>query len=219
MILVGGGGLGVTAVDLLAASGRGRVVGVLDDQHGATGKPSCGARVEGAFSNRAEVARALDATEVLVTIGGLRHMLVRGTYLAQLEAEAMLGGAVMHPSAVIGGHAVVGRGSLVGPLVVLGPKVTTGRGFVAYSAAVVEHESTVGNNVYLAPGVLTGGRVRIGDDCYLGIGARLADGVSIGPGSIIGAGAVVLKDVPAGVVALGVPARVVGPNTKYRVAT
>jgi acetyltransferase-like isoleucine patch superfamily enzyme len=43
----------------------------------------------------------------------------------------------------------------------------------------------------------------------VGIGAVIADRVQIGEGSVVGAGSVVLRDVPAGVVAYGVPARVV----------
>jgi len=48
----------------------------------------------------------------------------------------------------------------------------------------------------------------IGDRCLIGMGAILLEGVKIGAGSIVGAGAVVTKDVPAGVVVAGVPAKV-----------
>ncbi|MBV1939458.1 sugar O-acetyltransferase [Streptomyces sp. BV286] len=47
----------------------------------------------------------------------------------------------------------------------------------------------------------------IGDNVWLGAGAIVLPGVSIGDNSVIGAGAVVTKDVPAGVVAVGNPAR------------
>ena len=51
--------------------------------------------------------------------------------------------------------------------------------------------------------------ITIGDNVWLGGGAILLPGVTVGDDSVIGAGAVVTKDVPAGVVAVGNPARVI----------
>jgi acetyltransferase-like isoleucine patch superfamily enzyme len=51
--------------------------------------------------------------------------------------------------------------------------------------------------------------ITIGDDCWIGTRAILTAGVSIGDGAVIGAGSVVTRDVPAGAIAVGVPARVV----------
>jgi maltose O-acetyltransferase len=49
----------------------------------------------------------------------------------------------------------------------------------------------------------------IGDNVWLGGGAIVLAGVTIGENSIIGAGAVVTKDIPANVVAVGNPAKVI----------
>jgi len=51
--------------------------------------------------------------------------------------------------------------------------------------------------------------ITLGEDVWLGAGAKVMDGVTIGDHVVVGAGAVVTEDLPAGVVALGVPARVV----------
>jgi maltose O-acetyltransferase len=49
----------------------------------------------------------------------------------------------------------------------------------------------------------------IGDNVWVGGGAIVLPGVTIGANTVVGAGAVVTKDLPANVVALGNPARVV----------
>lgn len=50
--------------------------------------------------------------------------------------------------------------------------------------------------------------VIIGEDCWIGTKSVLTAGVRLGDGCVIGAGSVVTKDVPAGAIAAGVPARV-----------
>lgn len=51
--------------------------------------------------------------------------------------------------------------------------------------------------------------VTIGDSVWIGGGVTICPGVTIGDGCVIGAGSVVVKDIPAGSVAVGNPARVV----------
>ncbi|WP_244930572.1 sugar O-acetyltransferase [Nocardioides sp. W7] len=51
--------------------------------------------------------------------------------------------------------------------------------------------------------------ITIGDNVWLGGGVIVCPGVSIGADTVVGAGSVVTKDLPAGVVAVGNPARVI----------
>jgi len=52
--------------------------------------------------------------------------------------------------------------------------------------------------------------VCVGDDVFIGAAAIVTKGVQIESGSIVGAGAVVVKDVAAGVIVAGNPARYIG---------
>lgn len=50
--------------------------------------------------------------------------------------------------------------------------------------------------------------VHIGKNCWIGAGAIIVPGITIGENTVIGAGSIVTKDIPAGVVAVGNPCRV-----------
>ena len=50
--------------------------------------------------------------------------------------------------------------------------------------------------------------VHIGRNCWIGAGAIIVPGVTIGDNTVIGAGSVVTKDIPANVVAVGNPCKV-----------
>ena len=53
--------------------------------------------------------------------------------------------------------------------------------------------------------------VRIGRNCWLGAGVIVMPGVTIGDNTVIGAGSIVTRDIPANVVAVGNPCRVLRP--------
>ena len=55
----------------------------------------------------------------------------------------------------------------------------------------------------------TPGVPRVGDRVYIGAGAKVLGNITIGSGVRIGANAVVIRSVPEGATAVGIPARVI----------
>ncbi|KOF56917.1 serine acetyltransferase [Clostridium sp. DMHC 10] len=104
------------------------------------------------------------------------------------------------------------------------PGAKIGKGlFIDHGMGVVIGETAeVGDNVVMYHGSTLGGTGKdkgkrhptIGNNVMIGSGAKVLGPINVGDGSKIGANAVVLKDVPANVTAVGVPAKVVVPKSK-----
>lgn len=91
---------------------------------------------------------------------------------------------------------------------------------------------TFGNNVFVAPncGFYTAGHpldveqringleyafpIKVGNNVWIGAHVAVMPGVTIGDNSVIGAGSVVNKDIPAGVIAVGNPCKVIREITE-----
>ncbi|HSE03378.1 MAG TPA: serine O-acetyltransferase [Methylomirabilota bacterium] len=113
----------------------------------------------------------------------------------------------------------VGRfltGVEIHPAAVLGPGL-----FIDHGMGVVIGETAeVGENVSILQGVTLGGtslkrekrHPTIGDNVMIGAGAKVIGGFTIGAGSRIGAGSVVVREVPANCVVVGVPGRITFRN-------
>lgn len=119
---------------------------------------------------------------------------------------------VVHPSAVVSSTADVGAGTFVGPGAVVGAGARLGRAVIVNSGAVVDHDGDIGDNVHIGPGASLSGGVRVGAGTLIGVGSTVREGIEIGEGVVVGAGAAVVRDLPGGATAVGVPATVVGPR-------
>lgn len=98
-------------------------------------------------------------------------------------------------------------------------RIGEGVWFVHPVGTVVGGDSRLGSRVRLMGANTIGtnlddGFPVIGDDVVVGVGARILGPVRVGEGARIGAGAIVLRDVPAGSVAVGVPARIISSSKR-----
>jgi sugar O-acyltransferase (sialic acid O-acetyltransferase NeuD family) len=114
---------------------------------------------------------------------------------------------VIHPIVYINPTAQIGQGSVLFPGAVIGADVVLGSHAIVSSNCTIGHDTIVGDYVQVAPGVQVAGGVRIGEGVMLGIGSTVCPEVTIGEWSTLAAGAVAIKGLPAGCMAMGVPAK------------
>lgn len=120
-------------------------------------------------------------------------------------------GSIIRDKVFIGQNVVV----MMGAVINIGAEI--GDGTMVDMNAVVGARGKLGRNVHLGAGAVVAGvleppsrtPVIIEDNVIIGANAVILEGVHVGEGAVIAAGAVVTKDVEAGTVVAGAPAKVI----------
>jgi sugar O-acyltransferase (sialic acid O-acetyltransferase NeuD family) len=208
-VLWGSAGHAKVLADLLALRGW-RVIALFDnDPQTMSVLPGVPLYYGGeGFSNWSKAEPGRDEMRGLAAIGGTRgrdrlaiHELFRQHGLA-IEAVA-------HPQASVSSSATVGAGTQILAQAVVAADARIGDACIVNHRANVDHDCLIGNGVHLAPGSTLCGCVAVDDNVMIGAGAVVLPRLTIGKNTIVGAGAVVTHDLPPGVVAVGIPARVI----------
>lgn len=119
-------------------------------------------------------------------------------------------GVMVHATASVAPSAVIGPGVWIHPQVTIASMSQLGAGCCINRNASVGHHNVLGDFCRLNPGAHTAGHCILESGVTVGMGAVCREGVRIGAGAQVGAGSVVLKDVPAGMVVAGIPAKPIG---------
>ncbi|HEY7178586.1 MAG TPA: hypothetical protein VH305_05375 [Gaiella sp.] len=112
---------------------------------------------------------------------------------------------------------IVEEGARIGPFVTVdgGFKGNTviGEGTWLMAHTHVGHDAVLGKDCELPPGTVIGGHCQVGDRVRFGVNVSVRPFITIGEGARIGAGSNVVKDIPAGEIWVGNPARFLRGNS------
>ena len=99
----------------------------------------------------------------------------------------------------------------------LSADVVIGENVVINTRAILGHDAAVGAHSYISANSFVGGHTKIGNCVYMAPGAMAKDRIKVEDNAIISLGAVLLRNVRAGTIMVGNPARHLGDNEKKSV--
>lgn len=204
VVIWGASGHARVMADILRSSGA-RVAGFLDDYAPERRGEVFGGSIVLGGRGDLDTLRARGLRRLALGVGDNRARLA---FAVAAEAAGYELVTAVHPSAVVARDVRLGAGTAIAAGAVVNPGATIGRAAIVNTCASADHDDRIGDGASLGPGARLAGAVIIEEGAFVGIGAAVIERVRIGAYTIVGAGAVVLKDLPAGVVAVGVPARV-----------
>ena len=163
--IVGAGGYGRVALDVLLASGLGdRVLGFYDDAHAAISDRVRGYPVLGDV----EMLKSMLSVEPVHVVVAITD---NGARLRVANSLRGLGGqffTALHPLAYLSGVATVGGGCVVAAGVVVHPDASVGSHCFLGPGSVVDRDAEVGAGSWISAGAVVGSGARIGARVVLG---------------------------------------------------
>ncbi|MDZ7605064.1 MAG: acetyltransferase [Cyclobacteriaceae bacterium] len=126
----------------------------------------------------------------------------------ELSSKITHGFAIfIDPTAQVSKTSKIGEGSMVLTNAVIHAAGSIGNHCIINTRAILEHDTHIGDFAHVGPGAVICGGATVGNGAFIGANATVLPGIKIGDWSVVGAGAVVTKNVSAGIIVAGNPAK------------
>lgn len=155
-----------------------------------------------------------DTAEVVIAVG---EPAIREILWNKVVQDGFSFATIIHPTVDLPETAKIGRGCTIGKNAFISCNVQIGDNTCIQVMTCVGHDTIVGKNTVLSSLSNCAGNCKIGDNVYVALNVPIKEHITVGSNTIVGMGSIVLRDLPADVIAMGNPARPMLKNEQKRV--
>jgi sugar O-acyltransferase (sialic acid O-acetyltransferase NeuD family) len=204
IVIVGAGGFGRDVAqfvrDVISDGADIVLKGFLDDDPASVSDTTLGAPVVGTTTGY-----QIDLEDrFVIALGDPQFRRVLTERMAARGAQFF---TLVHPRAYVIPSASIGEGCIIAPFATVGARARLAHQVAVTYGASVGHDASIGPFCVLSPSAATQGFTTLEDEVFLGTHAIVNPGKRVGRGAKVASASVVYRDVPAGHLALGNPAK------------
>jgi sugar O-acyltransferase (sialic acid O-acetyltransferase NeuD family) len=208
LAIVGAGGLGrevALLISQLNLGGAGWAVRGFYDDHAPAAPTIGGLPYLGTVADLQATARPL---AVAIAVGSSAS---RAAVVSRLTSPHLSFPTLVHPQVALRPEqrVALGEGCIIQRGCILTCDISLGRFVLLNLGCTLGHDSVLEDFCSLMPHANVGGAAHLATGVYLGTNATVIHQVRVGAGTTVGAGAVVVRDLPAHCIAVGVPAKAI----------
>ena len=192
LIIIGGGGHGVSVFEAVSSVGQFNVIG-FTDTHAKPSLSRFGVKYLGVDTDLYKTMSS--KTSAVIGLGQIGSAEPRMAIGKMLVKKNVLIPPIIAASATVSHFSAIGSGSVVLHKALVNADSRIGTFNIINSGAVIEHGVCTEDYVHVAPGAIILGEAHIGMGSFIGAGVIIREGVKIGNRCLIGAGCFIQTNV------------------------
>lgn len=185
LVLIGGGGHCKACIDVIEATGKWSILGILDLAE-RVGEKVLNYRVIGTDDEIRQFAA--DGARFLVSIGQIRAVEPRRRAFELVKSENGRFATIVSPLAYVSPTAVVGAGTIVMHRALVNASAAIGDNVIINTMALIEHDAMVGSHSHISTAAVVNGGAAIGSGCFVGSNAVIVQGAAVPDEAFVPAG-------------------------------